>query len=879
MASSSSQSPASPLDDQHRENSPKPLEPIVRTKRRYGASCELCRRRKRKCPGRDSQGNSLCTHCGEVGVKCVFPPNGSFKKAVAVVNSISSSSEADNLRDYIHRLAAGNDEERQRMLNQWIDDHGSSPGFKDAVRRLPPKLNSHPIKLSLDKFEQDHKVPHSSRPSSVKSPRPFKKAKLWNETSPIKADADEEDDDGQAEEKSLRPESALRLSLKPATPDDSETTGEDEPPVDKSIQSTTVLQANISAWVEYWIGIPFPHGITAQGPNPEDRKLLFDNYFCWQGPRNGIVDRVIFERALEENDPKYHSPFLLYAICAHTVRHIPQLRDRVHEYAAKAHYLLAAELSRPSSIPTVQGLMLLASHDAARGMYAQAWNLSSTAIAMMMDLGCHLDKPSSSALADRNDSQRGQRNIVHRHMRSRLFWSSFIWDKLISLALNRTPLLNSEEHSPPYPEALSSSELWIPVLCADSPPALFSYLPQPSHELKCFYETCRANQFLDEIHRKLYRTQKVRTTQAREFVAEMRERMIAWQKEASPDVMLDLSTQPVHPPPPHIMQLNLLVRLMWILLYRPFFYSSASAEQSSSSFVIHAVPTCERAAIEINAIFTMYDRFYPLSRASYIVIFAAFLQATVDLALADREKSVSGPTLSRLALAGRVLSGGSANIPGMHSSVRSLQEHLHATLSRCNTSWAPSSKSRSVKGSDQCIPDSLTHRATSVTLSSVSSKESLQLSPSPPTSNQRSSSAPLDSNHPMPVSTSMSPLSAENAELTPLSPPYPLLPSLQSFDEAIAQRHPLSPSESTTYSMAVSQREPSSYHLTSPDPVYQSQISYVPQTPDREVVDYMVGSQLSHYESGWNAWFWPGDSSGAHSGSGSMTQNPHIAAA
>lgn len=50
MASSSSQSPASPVDDPHGENNNNP----VRTKRRYGASCELCRRRKRKCPGRDS---------------------------------------------------------------------------------------------------------------------------------------------------------------------------------------------------------------------------------------------------------------------------------------------------------------------------------------------------------------------------------------------------------------------------------------------------------------------------------------------------------------------------------------------------------------------------------------------------------------------------------------------------------------------------------------------------------------------------------------------------------------------------------------------------------------------------------------------------------
>ncbi|KAF9071042.1 fungal-specific transcription factor domain-containing protein [Rhodocollybia butyracea] len=863
MASSSSQSPT-PIDDTQSENAP------VRTKRRYGASCELCRRRKRKCPGRDEKGNSLCTHCGEVGVKCVFPPNGSFlraKKAVAVVSSISATPDAESLRAYIHHLASANEEERQRLLNQWLDNHGSPSGSKDAASMR--KFDSRPTRTASvnsageDDHHEEHKLARS-RPSSTKNPRPFKKPRLWTDSGQRTDDLeDDEDEDGQSTEKSLRPESALRLSLKPATPDDSESTGEDDPPVDKSIQSTTTLQANISAWVDYWIGYSFPDGILADGPTTKDRQLLFDNYFCWQGPRNGIVDRAILERALEENDSKYYSNFLLYAICAHTVRHIPQLRDRVHEYAGKAHYLLAAELSRPSSIPTIQGLMLLASHDAARGMYAQAWNLTSTAVAMMMDLGCHLDKPSTPS--DRNDPQREQRIATQKQMRSRIFWSSFIWDKLISLALNRTPLLNSEEHTPPLPDPVYSSEPWVPVLCTDSPPALFSYVPQPSHELKCFYETCRANQFLDEIHRNLYRNPKVRSPEAHEFVADMQQRMRQWQEEACPEVMIDLSVPLLHPPPPHIMQLNLLVRLMWILLYRPFFYSSSSAE-NLPSFVDDAVPVCARAAIEINSIFTMYDRFYPLSRASYIVIFAGFLQATVDLALADREKSVSGATLSRLALAGRVLSGGSANIPGMHSSVRCLQEHLHATLSRCN-SWVPSSKSH--QGPEQLRLKNQT------------------ISPSPPMSNQHSSASPPDSqpDHSPKVasSISMSPVSmhpsthsSEDAELTPLSPRYPVLPHTRSSSSIDSNAMSLSPSEPISYTVPMSRPD---YHL--PDSVYGAQISYAPQTPDHEMIDYMTGSQLSHYESGWNAWFWPGEGSGSTFGpgaSGNMVQNPHITA-
>lgn len=286
-----------------------------------------------------------------------------------------------------------------------------------------------------------------------------------------------------------------------------------------------------------------------------------------------------------------------------------------------------------------------------------------------------------------------------------------------------------------------------------------------------------------------------------------------------------------------------MIRLIWILLYRPFFYSSPSVDQSSS--VPFAVPTCQRAAIEINGIFTLYDRFYPLSRASYIVIFAGFLQATVDLALADREKSVSGATLSRLALAGRVLSGGSANIPGMHSSIERLQEHLHATLSRCN-SWVPSSKSR------HSTSNSFGTRATSVA-------SNVAFSPSPPMSDPRSSvtlDSQSDRSSSAISSTLISPIhDSDDAELL-----YPL-PQIHSIP-----RH-LSPSEVTSYSSGITtaqQETPRNdypLHLPNSESGYlgPQQNSYIPQTPD---MDYMAGSQPSHYESGWNAWFWPGDSGG-----------------
>lgn len=42
-------------------------------KRRYAASCEACRRRKRRCDGKGENGESLCKFCPQAGIQCVFP--------------------------------------------------------------------------------------------------------------------------------------------------------------------------------------------------------------------------------------------------------------------------------------------------------------------------------------------------------------------------------------------------------------------------------------------------------------------------------------------------------------------------------------------------------------------------------------------------------------------------------------------------------------------------------------------------------------------------------------------------------------------------------------------------------------------------------------
>ncbi|THU95489.1 hypothetical protein K435DRAFT_755645 [Dendrothele bispora CBS 962.96] len=828
----------------------------VRTKRRYGASCELCRKRKRKCPGRDKNGNSLCTHCAEVGVECIFPPNGQTTRARRAMAAANAASEVDKLKDYIRHLASTGPSERDRLLSQWVSDDIDGPpdSFSastslhlripseetkyypapNAVAKHLATSSSTSVKSTLEPFEADQQRPIKRRKLSVSSPSSLHDTHIHS-LAPDDNQRDSDDPDPESE-LSWRPESALRLSLHPLNfkpnldsrestrsrsrsrsriegvrgtgplkkdgrgLDDGQSTDEDDEDEDVAPGYHSTLDSNFSsnqnARRKGHSGVfanggvktnevkgqdmaeSIPHQrvatqvdgyinslrISVDDITAEDRELLLKNYFCWQGPRNSVVDQALFERSMKENDPRYFTPFLFYSVCAHTCRHVPQLKERVFEYAAKALTLLPMELCRPSSIPTIQGLLLISSHFAARGMYGQSWNLTGLAVAMMTDIGCHLEQSISES-----QSHSSSAKTLHE-MRIRVFWAVFVWDKIISLALNRPAHLSYEHRFPPYPEPKETSKLWVPLISIDSPPALFSYQPQPTHVEKCFYESCRAYHLLDKIHYHLYqRHRSMNLTEIKEFVSEMRNEVLTWQESSCREViLLDVRSPMVNPPPPHILQLNLVVRVMWILLFRPFYYrtttkqagssnvaglttlssrpsssrpssapksattvSSSSAHKATSTdssnnlpSIPHAITTCEQAAVEINVLFLMYDQLCPISRASYIIIFAAFLAATIDLALADKQRvavasavsasdtvgtdggddergdvgvtekrkdkkdrrsiqklqSELGVTLGRLALANRVLGNASAVVPGMNASVAKLRMHMKMML-------------------------------------------------------------------------------------------------------------------------------------------------------------------------------------------------------
>ena len=147
----------------------------------------------------------------------------------------------------------------------------------------------------------------------------------------------------------------------------------------------------------------------------------------------------------------YYSHTLLNAVLAHSARwccHEPHTRSLLEPYdggalfSRHARTLLFDEISQGRcNIPTVQTLLLLSAQECGAGNRTQAWLYSGIAFRLIEDMGICVDNQKYAT-----DVQLSDEDI---EIRNRLFWSCYFWDKMISIYLGRTPVLQHSTISPP----------------------------------------------------------------------------------------------------------------------------------------------------------------------------------------------------------------------------------------------------------------------------------------------------------------------------------------------------------------------------------------------------------------------------------------------
>lgn len=291
---------------------------------------------------------------------------------------------------------------------------------------------------------------------------------------------------------------------------------------------------------------------------PEAIQFLLDSHWCWVQPLFNFVYRPAFTRDLKTNG-QFCSVLLLNAMLAHSVRWAKADRNVAHllepfedgaYFARQARMnLMDSVQSGPPTIPTVQALLLLSAQECGQGNLTQAWLYSGMAFRLIEDLGMVFDgRKYAGAL---------KLSTEELEVRNRLFWSCYLWDKIMSLYLGRLPVLQETSVSPPRSilDDTSEIDIWIPH--GLDPVTTAEYPPAQAYTTSCFINTCALSEILNALLVIMYNPSKESTiAEVAKCAQDEEKRLAAWYSSLPAHLNISLCPVPEHSPPSHIVTLK-----------------------------------------------------------------------------------------------------------------------------------------------------------------------------------------------------------------------------------------------------------------------------------------------------------------------------------
>ncbi|KAJ4858036.1 fungal specific transcription factor domain-containing protein [Trichoderma breve] len=351
-------------------------------------------------------------------------------------------------------------------------------------------------------------------------------------------------------------------------------------------------------------------------PEPLVDELL-DVYWCWPHHFHLVLCRKIFMRDLSISGP-FVTVFLLNCTLSQAARFSdrPNAPESSTFFAKKALECLPEELERGSSIPTLQGLLILSARECTYGRTSQGWIYSGMAFRMMRDLGIHIHPHLL------NHRLGGQLTADVLALRQQIFWSCYTWDKAISMCLGRPPMIH-ERQEVPTPDAWPDGEEmdndpWCPLLPTPLPPNIS--LAQKSNTATRFSAYCHLSVMMNEILDTLYA--RVHTDQELldGYFEHTIKKLTSWAESLPTDIYLQESTRITSCPPLHILLFNMVYQATIALLCRPF-----------RALDINAKDAATKAAQMIDHLATLHIRRFGFRVLTYLETYTIFVGATVNL--------------------------------------------------------------------------------------------------------------------------------------------------------------------------------------------------------------------------------------------------------
>jgi hypothetical protein len=242
---------------------------------------------------------------------------------------------------------------------------------------------------------------------------------------------------------------------------------------------------------------------------------------------------------------------LISAVLAQAARYSTRSEalDFGKHFAGRALQLLPNDIDRGSSIPTIQGLLILSARECGCGRTSQGWLYSGMAFRMMRDLGMHIDSKKMSYLARQFSDE-------ELALRQQVFWSCFTWDKTMSLCLGRAPIIHDTIDIPSKETLIdgqeTDDELWIPVL-GQAQESMAAFNAQKSLGSARFAAYCKLCAIIDGVLDGLYcRPHQSRQDHLLAFLDNTIQKLENWSTGLAEDLFISMEDKVLLCPPIHV---------------------------------------------------------------------------------------------------------------------------------------------------------------------------------------------------------------------------------------------------------------------------------------------------------------------------------------
>ncbi|OAR00814.1 hypothetical protein LLEC1_04203 [Akanthomyces lecanii] len=368
---------------------------------------------------------------------------------------------------------------------------------------------------------------------------------------------------------------------------------------------------------------------------PEPFQYLLNVHWCWIQPLFMFIYRPAFTRDMQTMG-KYYSHMLLNALMSHSVnwgRNDPTTRRLLDEhygggeiFGKHARSMLFEDMKRGAcTIPMVQTLLLLSAEECAFGNTIQAWTYSGLAFRLMDQIGVCFDGQRYPGAVPLNEED--------IEIRRRIFWSSFFWDKMLSLYMGRMPTLHLTPASPPlvmYDDS-AENEPWEPF---GMPPdgRTWNYPSSTAYSATCFIAMIRLSLIFNEILLHMY-DPIIPNTESEMFecLAAQGPALDKWWEDFPPNLKMDAAHLPAIGPPTHLFTSNCVFHTYKILLYRPMltrrYDTDIDGQLPWNTYLIN----CVTSATATIAIFDLFARTYSIKYCALSISYSMYIAASVFL--------------------------------------------------------------------------------------------------------------------------------------------------------------------------------------------------------------------------------------------------------